>query len=138
MITDFFIANKNEALLINDYSDIKQFPLLQAKKVESVKLLSLEEFIIGKKLDISDILEPIKELDSQDAWIVPISRNIIEQLAKINSLDLAQVALNWSKTDEWILDGGTYENLFEFLKSLQTLSLLALQENKEMFVLISL
>jgi hypothetical protein len=138
MITDFFVANKNEALLINDCSDIEKFPLLKAKKVESVKLLSLEEFLIGKKLDISDILEPIKELDSQDAWIFPISKNIVEQLAKINSSDLAQVALNWSKTDEWILDGGSYENLFEFLKSLQTLSLLALQENKEMFVLISL
>lgn len=135
MITDFFIATMKEALEIENFSEINRFSVLQAKRVESIKLMTLEEILTNKPVEI---INPIKELESNDAWLIPISKNLVEKLSILSFSEINKVASIWSKTDEWVLDNGTESDLTSFLESFCKIARQSITENKELFVLISL
>jgi len=135
MITDFFIATTKEVLEIENYSDLNRFPVLQAKNVESIKLMTLEKIFTNEEVEI---LNSIKELDSNNAWLIPISKNLVEEFSILELNEINKIASIWAKTDEWVLDNGTVSDLTSFLESFYKIARQSVIENKELFVLIAL
>ena len=135
MLTDFFIANRAEIKKIDVISDLDNFSNIKAKRVDPVKISTLEMILIG---EAEDFIEPVKEFDSGDAWIIPIGQKLVEKLANLSSEDLSKSASDWSKTEEWKLDNGNETELTEFLKQFKQLAFLSQNEQKEMFVFVAI
>lgn len=134
MLTDFFIANRAEIDSLNSILELEDFPMVKAKRVDPVKISTLDELLTGAQ---NEILEPIKEFDSGNSWIFPVRTQLITALANSKTGDLNKVSSDWAQTDEWKLDNANERELNEFLRSVSELASLAEEQEKEIFVLIS-
>ncbi len=136
MLTDFFVATFAEVDSINSNADLKSFPVVYAKRVDPLKIAVLEGLLTGN-VEV-EIAEPIKELESGEGWVFPIGKRFAESLSRKSPEDLSKIASDWAETDEWQIDNANQADLIELLKSLKTLARQTGNEDKAMFLLLSL
>ena len=131
MLTDFFIANRNEIDALGSNLEAIDFPSVSAKRVDPIKISALDEILTGEQAQIS---EPIRESLSGESWIYPIREGLGMALANM-SLESAQIfAKRWACTEEWQLDRGEASELNQLLQALKKLAVKALEEGKEIYV----
>lgn len=134
MYTDFFIANIEDVLSINSPSDFEKFSTLQAKRVDIVKVETLDSFLTDEAFEYD---EYVKEFADGEVLIFKIRKEFVQSLVKSNKEELESVAKNWAKTDEWILDRGTENDLLTFLNKLKNLVTQSKNDTEDLFLIMS-
>lgn len=136
MLSDFFIADLDEVLSLSSRSDIEKFPILYAKRIETVKLETLDNFLTGDSIDYGERL--VKYFDDYEVLIFSIRNELTEALIETDSDQLNLVAENWSKTEEWLLSPESISDLIEILRDMKKLAIQSKNKNKDLFLIISL
>lgn len=135
MLSDFFIANLDEVLSLNSGDDVEKFPILYAKRIDTIKLETLDKLLTGESIDYGERL--IKDFNDYEVLIFSIRKEFTKALIETDSDQLKIVAENWSKTEEWILDKEQINDLNAFLNELKKLAIQSKNENKDLFVIMS-
>jgi len=135
LLTDLFIASPNEIKSLN--SDIlpHHFKVLEARRIDTIKIAALDEILTGEGQEIT---EPIRASEDYEWAIFHIRPELRNALARLSSYERRRIALKWSQAQEWQLDGGTAEDLAQWLEEAGSLANQAEKESKEIYIRISL
>jgi hypothetical protein len=109
-------------------------PSVDAKGVDPVKLDSLGKLVGVKKKTSGQPLDP----GSETHWVIPISAPLVAALAKLDATKRKTIAKSWAATPEWQSDGGTPTTLDKLLAATVKLAVSAVDDDKTMFLWISL
>jgi len=141
LLSDFFVATSDEIGDLDiEQSPVIKFPTVQAARVDVVKLTMLRCIIEGTKFD--DYLSTLDSLlvrgTDEGPWIIKVPDSVYDRLSNADLPGVRDLADQWSKTEEWRLDGGTAENLEPFISELSKLATTGKNQNRELFVWVSL
>lgn len=134
LLTDFLIATKEDIARFDGIDFYNTFPkIVQAKKVDPIKIGTLEKILIDSSSGELD--EPI--LDFEEQWVYPLKPELVQTLAKLTVVQIAECARKWAETEEWQLERVNENDLIPLL---QELAKLATQVNADnhMYLFISL
>ena len=134
LLTDFFIAHPDAIWALNDNLSCEQFSHVQAKRVDPIKIATLDEILTQEPDHVPD---PIRQAYDGDISIVAIRQALADKLAELSDEEVPQVALAWAATEEWQLDGGTTDDLADWLVQAKTLAKQAQATSLRMYVRIS-
>ena len=125
MLTDFFLATPDQLTELDSLpGPTGTLPTVQARRVDLVKLATLQELIEHAEPfdELVDALDSSMKGDEDGPWILPVPHTIVSALAAADDDRLAQLAAAWADTDEWIADGGTARDLRLLLVQLSQLA----------------
>jgi hypothetical protein len=142
LLSDFFVAAANEL----DQLDLAKGPAthfrcLRASRTDVVKIVRLQCLVDGTRFE--DRLGGLDSLFVRTAgddgpWIIGVPEPLVSKLATCNEEEINSLGTRWAKTEEWVLDGGKPENIVPLLLEIVKLARQAEQENKKLYVWISL
>lgn len=150
LLTDAFIATEAElpALRPGVGGPSGMFPTVEGKRIDPLKLATLEAIITTPASDRSDMSavamtsseDVIQEWD--DEWVCRLPDSLVAALAGLQPDDLERCAAAWAETEEWRLDGATtraaVESLTGVIGKLRQLAQQAQREGKLMYLWMSL
>jgi hypothetical protein len=135
LLTDLFVADSEEIQLLDSDLSLNKFDVFQSSRVDPIKISTLDEILTGQTLDIA---EPVAATGGFERFIFSIRPELRAALAESSAVQLKNVADSWAQTEEWILDGGTAEDLTQWLENASRLANEAQVQGKELYVCISL
>jgi hypothetical protein len=114
---------------------VRRLPLAQWKKVDQVKLATLQQFLAGGEFQptIEALFRPaLVAPGDEDSKLFRLPREWVEAVAGIDAV--GPLAEAWAATEECRLDNWSVEDAAEVIVSLRDLARRALAESKGMFL----
>ena len=144
ILTDAFIASASEldALRPGAGGPAALFPTVQAKRMDPVKLASLEALLAPPARDWDEDGMLMREWEEQ--WIYRLKSSLAHGLVALPADEIARVAREWAATEEWRLDGvdpandASVADLAALIAGLRQLAWQARQDAKDLYLWISL
>ena len=125
ILSDFFVATPEDLKRLDlSRGPAGVFPTVQAKRVDPVKLATLQAVVEGGS-DIGELITAIDAAmlgDEEGPWLVTVPPSVTSALAGADSAGLSRLAASWAATEEWVADGGTAANLSPFVAQLGELA----------------
>lgn len=126
VLSDIIIADRNEASAINAAggTHLKQWPCLESKGIDTVKLGTLYQIVHDRSLDDMNFFakfmqDAVLDQPSDDGpWVFLIPPELMSAVAEFDEARTEAVATKWAATDEFKLDRWQFEDVEEYLQSL--------------------
>ncbi|HXS72651.1 MAG TPA: hypothetical protein VN725_01300 [Rhodanobacteraceae bacterium] len=141
IITDFVIALDSDAEAIGQSaSPADQWPTVQAKGVETVKLASLYCVAIGTPYgkQIQRSFSLVGGDKDEGPWVFQFPSEVLHAIASIDDARLPSVAKEWAATEELRRDGWAEGNATSFIVQLRAHAQQAIAGGLSMFLRLSL
>jgi hypothetical protein len=134
MLSDVFVADRNEATAILQDGPIGAFPTYQAKSLDPVTLGRLEAVLVAKPFAQigGKLTSDHFESESGESGIHDVRPSLVEALAAMPSEAVARTAADWAEAEEWY--GATGPDLEPIVRGLMQLAAQARQANKSLWV----
>jgi hypothetical protein len=152
LLTDAFAATEAEvaAADFTNHDPAGLFATVQAKRVDDLKLATLDGILTGQKL-VAPELDPEASVrgveerfilvrnigaeqgdEAEGPWISRFPESLVARLAQLTSDEIARYGETWANTDEWRLDGvNTPEQAADVVRLLQEYCRLAAHAQTE-------
>lgn len=121
-LTDFVIANDNEGIAIGESDHpAAQWPTLETKGVDAVKLATLVCAITGQK-DADAIRSSLTFAGGDQEigpWVFKLPATVTHALARLEGDNVQEVATKWAATEEMQTDRWSAIDVAHLVKQLQ-------------------
>jgi len=134
MLSDVFVADKNEVTTALDGGPMGAFPTYQAKSLDPVTLGRLEAVLVAKPFaEIGGKLTTDHfENESGESGVHDVRPALVEALAVMPSEAVERTAADWAEAEEW--RGAAGPDLEPIVRGLMQLAVQARQANKRLWV----
>lgn len=117
--------------------DIRPFPNVQWRRVDLVKLATLQQIVLGTTFEegIAALARPAllhKEIEDEGVYCLPAA--LVEGLAETADVEIERVARRWAATEELQIDGFSDSDTLNVLRSLVRLANIAKFEGKQVYL----
>ena len=146
VLSDIIIADRSEAAAINGAGGThsKQWPCLESKGIDQVKLFTLSQILQGRSVDdvdasIAFMNDAILDHKSEEGpWVYLVPAELQSTIASLNDDALVSVAEKWAATEEFALDRWQSADVEEYLQDLVAHARKAREAGKSLLLWMSL
>ena len=138
VLSDFIIADRSEAVAINDAqgSHLKQWPCLESKGINTVKLATLWAILSGTEYDSGFMLDEsiLDQPTDEGPWVFLVPDQLVSAVFSIGNDRIEFVAREWAKTEEFKLDRWPEPEVIAYLKQFVEFARKARAQNKDLLL----
>jgi hypothetical protein len=141
VLTDLVVADESEAPAVGGSSVPWHTWLgIDAKGIDHVKLAKLMSILLGLPYQNSFAAEfaQLHEQSEDGPWVFKVPTRLVAALATLDEHRVTQVAIEWSKIQEFALDRWPTSAVDEVLKRISSLAKKAASQKKSLLIWMSL
>jgi len=146
VLSDIIIADRGEAAAINAAggTHLKQWPCLESKGIDQIKLFTLSQILHDRSVDDVDASvafmqgATLDKKSQEGPWVYLIPAELQSAIASLDDDAQESVAEKWAATEEFSLDGWQVADVEEYLRDLVTHARKAREAGKSLLLWMSL
>jgi len=141
ILTDFVIADAGSGNDLGEsFNPSEQWPTLQAKGIETIKLATLYCAITGNCYhnDIQESFEFVGGDKEEGPWVFEFPSEILHAIACVSEPQVQGIAHQWASTDEMKMDRWSPEEAATFISELSAHASRATDAGKSLYLWLSL
>ena len=141
ILTDIVVANTEEASAVAEANvPSREWEGIDSKGIEHAKLAHLASILRREPYD-PDFITQIQQLaegSEEGPWVFALPQDFVRNIAALDEGRIPEVALDWSKAEEFALDGWEPKAVESFLFQLHRIAASACLTDKSLLMWMSL